>query len=158
MRVAGLKPTPRGTADLSRQPRRHELVFAVLQPAHGAVLHPDLGELFVRVRQSAGWEFNEGRSVYVGGVAALDHRRARGPQQITRKESEGFGAVRAFDPKTGEKKWEFKMADVTDSGILTTASDLLFSGGREGYFLRWMRAPASCCGRPTRAGISRWVL
>ena len=26
------------------------------------------------------------------------------------------------------------MADVTDSGVLTTASDLLFAGGREGYF------------------------
>ena len=26
------------------------------------------------------------------------------------------------------------MNDVTDSGILTTASDLLFTGGREGYF------------------------
>ena len=60
---------------------------------------------------------------------------------------DGYGAVQAFDPKTGEKKWEFKMTDVTDSGILTTASDLLFSGGREGYFLRWMRAAARCCGR-----------
>ena len=26
------------------------------------------------------------------------------------------------------------MNEVTDAGILTTASDLLFSGGREGYF------------------------
>jgi glucose dehydrogenase len=26
------------------------------------------------------------------------------------------------------------MTDVTDSGILTTASNLLFTGGREGYF------------------------
>ncbi len=26
------------------------------------------------------------------------------------------------------------MDDVTDSGVLTTASDLLFVGGREGYF------------------------
>jgi alcohol dehydrogenase (cytochrome c) len=26
------------------------------------------------------------------------------------------------------------MADVTKAGILTTASDLLFSGGQEGYF------------------------
>ena len=26
------------------------------------------------------------------------------------------------------------MFDVTDSGVLTTASDLLFTGGREGYF------------------------
>jgi alcohol dehydrogenase (cytochrome c) len=51
-----------------------------------------------------------------------------------RKQEEGYGAVRAFDPRTGEKKWEFKMLDVTDAGILTTESDLLFSGGREGYF------------------------
>ena len=51
-----------------------------------------------------------------------------------RKESEGYGAVRAIDPKTGERKWEYKTVDVTDSGILTTASDVLFSGGREGYF------------------------
>jgi alcohol dehydrogenase (cytochrome c) len=47
---------------------------------------------------------------------------------------EASGAVRAFDPKTGEMKWEFRMDDVTDAGILTTASNLLFSGGREGYF------------------------
>ena len=26
------------------------------------------------------------------------------------------------------------MTDVTDSGILTTATDVLFTGGREGYF------------------------
>jgi alcohol dehydrogenase (cytochrome c) len=52
----------------------------------------------------------------------------------TKKEEEGYGAVRALDPKTGEKKWEFKMTDITWAGVLTTASDLLFSGGREGYF------------------------
>jgi alcohol dehydrogenase (cytochrome c) len=51
-----------------------------------------------------------------------------------RTEAEGYGAVRALDPKTGEKKWDFKMVDYTESGILTTASDLLFSGGREGHF------------------------
>ena len=51
-----------------------------------------------------------------------------------RKEDEGYGAGRAIDPKTGDMKWQFKMNDVTDAGILTTASDLLFSGGREGYF------------------------
>jgi alcohol dehydrogenase (cytochrome c) len=49
-------------------------------------------------------------------------------------EEEGYGAVRAFDPKSGEKKWEFKMNDITWAGVLTTATDLLFSGGREGYF------------------------
>ena len=54
--------------------------------------------------------------------------------QLSRPEEEGYGAVRAFDPKTGERKWEFKMNDITWAGVLTTASDLLFSGGREGYF------------------------
>jgi alcohol dehydrogenase (cytochrome c) len=51
--------------------------------------------------------------------------------------------------KTGDKKWEFKMNDVTYAGVLTTSSDVLFSGGREGYFyalnartgeLLWRRA------------------
>jgi alcohol dehydrogenase (cytochrome c) len=49
-------------------------------------------------------------------------------------EAAGHGAVLALDIRTGEKKWEFRMHDVTDAGILTTASDLLFTGGREGYF------------------------
>src|SRR5437016_51144 len=45
----------------------------------------------------------------------------------------GHGAVLAIDPNTGEPKWRFMMYDVTDTGIVTTASDLLFTGGREGY-------------------------
>jgi alcohol dehydrogenase (cytochrome c) len=49
-------------------------------------------------------------------------------------EAAGHGAVIALDPRTGQERWKFKMTDVTDSGILTTASDLLFTGGREGYF------------------------
>lgn len=45
----------------------------------------------------------------------------------------GHGAVLAIDPNTGQPKWRFRMTDVTDTGIVTTASDLLFTGGREGY-------------------------
>jgi alcohol dehydrogenase (cytochrome c) len=52
----------------------------------------------------------------------------------TRKEEDGSGAIRAMDPQTGERKWEFKLTDVTDSGILTTSSDLLFTGSRDGSF------------------------
>ena len=59
---------------------------------------------------------------------------AAGPVDQPAAAEDGYGAVQAIDPKTGEQKWEYKMTDVTDSGILTTASDLLFSGGREGYF------------------------
>jgi alcohol dehydrogenase (cytochrome c) len=46
----------------------------------------------------------------------------------------GHGSVIAIDPQTGQRKWTFPQYDVTDSGILTTATDLLFTGGREGYF------------------------
>jgi alcohol dehydrogenase (cytochrome c) len=46
----------------------------------------------------------------------------------------GHGVVMAMDPRTGEPRWRFDQFDVSDSGMLTTASDLLFTGGREGYF------------------------
>jgi alcohol dehydrogenase (cytochrome c) len=46
----------------------------------------------------------------------------------------GYGAVIAIDPRTGQAKWTFNQYDVTDAGILTTATDLLFTGGRDGYF------------------------
>jgi alcohol dehydrogenase (cytochrome c) len=46
----------------------------------------------------------------------------------------GYGAIRAIDPQTGNRKWEFKLDDVSDSGVLTTASHMLFSGSREGHF------------------------
>jgi alcohol dehydrogenase (cytochrome c) len=46
----------------------------------------------------------------------------------------GHGTVVAFDPQTGSVKWKFQQYDVSDSGMLTTASDLLFTGGREGHF------------------------
>lgn len=46
-----------------------------------------------------------------------------------------YSAVRAIDPKTGEKKWDYRQsAPSTEAGILTTASDVLFSGSRDGQF------------------------
>ena len=49
-------------------------------------------------------------------------------------EAAGTGAIIALDPVTGDAKWKFEMTDVTTSGILTTVTDVLFTGGREGYF------------------------
>ena len=49
-------------------------------------------------------------------------------------EAAGTGAVIAIDPVSGEHRWKYEMTDVTASGILTTATDVLFTGGREGYF------------------------
>ncbi len=46
----------------------------------------------------------------------------------------GNGSIVAMDPRTGQPRWKYELYDVTDSGMLTTASDLLFTGDREGYF------------------------
>ena len=78
-------------------------------------------------------EYTEGRT-YTGAFP-----RSSVPffpdQTMQRKDNEGYGAVRAMDPVTGERKWEFRMGDVTDSGILTTDTDLVFAGGRDGHFV-----------------------
>ncbi|MBZ5602392.1 MAG: PQQ-dependent dehydrogenase, methanol/ethanol family [Acidobacteriia bacterium] len=70
---------------------------------------------------------------YTGGLPRAANAGRRGTRN-TPVEDSAYGSILAMDPFTGKKKWEFKMSDVTDSGILTTASDLLFAGGREGYF------------------------
>jgi alcohol dehydrogenase (cytochrome c) len=61
--------------------------------------------------------------------------RASRPSPNFKKEEEGYGAIRALDPKTGEKKWDFKMVNYTESGVLSTAGDLVFGGGMEGNFV-----------------------
>ena len=68
-------------------------------------------------------EFHEGQTF----AGAFPGRGARG--------DDTYSAIRALDPKTGEKKWDYRMASPsTDAGVLTTASDVLFSGGRDGGF------------------------
>src|SRR6516225_6524027 len=47
-----------------------------------------------------------------------------------------FSAIIAMDPKTGERKWTFRLAaNATEGGVLTTASNVLFAGGRDGQFV-----------------------
>ncbi len=46
----------------------------------------------------------------------------------------GTGATTALDPMTGKRVWSFPQYDVTTAGNLVTASDILFTGGNEGYF------------------------
>ena len=83
-------------------------------------------------------QYKEGTNFVGGGprnLSAVPGAPGLGRSPInTWTEAAGHGAVIAIDPATGREKWKFKMTDVTDSGILTTGSDLLFTGGREGYF------------------------
>lgn len=132
MRVPGKLPTPEGTLIYPGNQGGTNWYSPSFSP-HTGLFYIPVWENYSSVFIKAPVEYEEGRR-YMGASPRSIIGGLRGPQMNTRKDNEGFGAVRAFDPKTGEKKWEFKMSDVTDGGILTTASDLLFSGGREGYF------------------------
>jgi alcohol dehydrogenase (cytochrome c) len=47
-----------------------------------------------------------------------------------------FSSIIAMDPKTRQRKWTFRMsAPSTEGGVLTTASNVLFAGGRDGQFI-----------------------
>ena len=51
------------------------------------------------------------------------------------RDTRAYGALRALDPITGERRWEFEYISPSTSGLLTTASGLAFSGDAEGNFL-----------------------
>jgi alcohol dehydrogenase (cytochrome c) len=91
--------------------------------------------IFIKEEQ----KYEEGRR-FVGGRPTSPIPGAQNVPSIRRgaintwTEATGTGAVIAIDPRTGKHRWKFSMTDVTDSGLLTTATDLLFSGSREGYF------------------------
>ena len=52
-----------------------------------------------------------------------------------RMPGEGHGVIQALDPLTGNKKWEYPLTDTSEAGVMSTASDLVFSASREGHFL-----------------------
>jgi alcohol dehydrogenase (cytochrome c) len=74
-----------------------------------------------------GNQYNGGGATHEVPALAPGRTNQRSPRT-------GFGAITAVDPHTGDVRWQFRMTDVTDSGVLSTASGLVFAGGREGYF------------------------
>ena len=55
-----------------------------------------------------------------------------GQQELPRDDV--WGAIRALEPATGRKVWEFKMQSPPWAGVLSTAGGLVFSGTPEGNF------------------------
>jgi alcohol dehydrogenase (cytochrome c) len=126
-RVPGKVPTPEGT---------------LIQPhVHGATnwqppsFSPRTGLYYQAHFENSATIVTEGLSPRAAGI----NPRATTMGQINLQPfyntlDEAYGVVRAYDPATLDPKWEFKMSDITWAGVLTTASDVLFSGGKEGYF------------------------
>jgi alcohol dehydrogenase (cytochrome c) len=79
-------------------------------------------------------------SIYVKGEAPPEfHDNATFSGLFPKVSNTGedvYSAITAVDPQTGEKKWEYRLsAPSTEGGILTTAGDVLFAGGRDGQFV-----------------------
>lgn len=132
-RVPGMVPTSQGTLILPGNQGGTNWYNPSYSPRTGLFYIPTWANYSsLYVKQPV--EYVEGRNFGGGTPRATVPQGIRTAINNYAKEEEGYGAIRALDPKTGEMKWQFKMTDVTDAGVLTTASNLLFSGGREGYF------------------------
>ena len=53
----------------------------------------------------------------------------------TPRDQKNFGALRAIDPTTATMKWEFRYPSVSYSGVLTTASGIVFAGDGDGNII-----------------------
>jgi len=58
-----------------------------------------------------------------------------GGGQSRPRDQKNFGALRAIDPTTGLIKWEFLYTSVSGSGVLTTASGVVFAGDGDGNIM-----------------------
>jgi alcohol dehydrogenase (cytochrome c) len=54
---------------------------------------------------------------------------------VQRDVDRSYGVLRAIDPATVERKWEFKYQTPTMAGVMSTASGVVFAGDNEGNFM-----------------------
>jgi alcohol dehydrogenase (cytochrome c) len=109
---------------------------------------PRTGLFYVNARENTSNEFHKGPQQYVEGETYNGsgmRGRVRREPPVVGTDDDKYTAVRAIEPQTGERKWQFKLnsgisidahkGGLTSrgaAGILTTASDLLVTGGPEG--------------------------
>ncbi|MEP6963024.1 MAG: PQQ-binding-like beta-propeller repeat protein, partial [Acidobacteriota bacterium] len=78
-------------------------------------------------------------SIYLKGEAPPEFHEGQSFAGVFPRNVNGenvFSSIIAIDPKTGDRKWTHKLsAPQTEGGVLTTASNVLFAGGRDGQFL-----------------------
>ena len=78
----------------------------------------------------------ENRSIYRKGdqVYTPGNRYIGSVPLIDLPDEPGHGAIRALNPSTGDKVWEYRLHTKPWAGVLTTAGNLLFGGSDEGHY------------------------
>ena len=127
-RVPGMLPSPEGT---------------LIRPhVHGAInwappsYSPKTGLFYVAHWEDSGIIAIEGqfpqaiptnrRQTTMGDVALEPNFNSN---------DEAYGVIRAYDPQTLEPQWEFNLGNITWGGVVSTDGDLVFGGGKDGYFV-----------------------
>jgi alcohol dehydrogenase (cytochrome c) len=125
MRAPGIVPTPQGTLVYPGNQGATNWYNPSFSPVTGLFYIPawENGSSIYR-KSEAPPEFEEGKSFTGGGPG-----RGGAGEDV-------FSSIVAMDPNTGDRKWTFRLsAPSTEGGVLTTASNVLFAGGRDGQFV-----------------------
>ncbi len=88
---------------------------------------PSLGVFFVSARETCA-TFLPQRPKIVPGQASFGG-------VVWRQTEKAYGALRAIDVTSGERRWEFRYPTPTMAGVMSTASGLVFAGDNEGNFI-----------------------
>jgi alcohol dehydrogenase (cytochrome c) len=131
-----LHPTPEGTRIFPNNQGATNWYSPSYSPRTGLFYIPTWAETSSVYRKTPGptsVKYTEGQQ-FTGTFPTMPVPALVAAATNVRMPQDGYGTIQAVDPQTGQQRWEFRMADVTDSGVLSTATDLVFAGGREGYF------------------------
>jgi alcohol dehydrogenase (cytochrome c) len=120
IRLPNIDPTPEGT-----------YIFPGVQGAtnwYSPSYNPQTKLFYL-----AAWE---NRSVYRKGEQEYSpgNRYIGSVPLIDLPDDPGHGAIRALNPKTGEKIWEYKLHTKPWAGVLSSAGKVVFGGSDEGHF------------------------
>jgi alcohol dehydrogenase (cytochrome c) len=121
IRNPGIDPTPEGVE-----------VWPGVQGAtnwYSPSYNPLTGLFYLNVWENKGL-YRKGDATYVAGNLYIGS-----VPKIELEEDPGYGAIRALNPKTGDKVWEYKLHTKPWSGVLSTAGRLVF-GGSGGWITR----------------------
>ena len=123
MLLPGYMPDEKGSVHLSGHHRRHQLLAARVRSGAAAASSSTRAKC---ARPTTRGSRNSRRAI------ASPAAPPSAPEAPTTRP---YGALRAIDPATGDRKWEFKLPTPATAGLLTTASNLIFSGDNEGNLL-----------------------
>jgi alcohol dehydrogenase (cytochrome c) len=124
IRPADKLPTPQGT-----------LIYPGNQGGtnwYSPSFSPVTGLFYIPAWENSSGAYRKGELlVYREGQGFMGQGPGRGAAN-----EDVFSSIIALDPRTGDRRWTFRLsAPSTESGVLTTRSNMLFAGGRDGQFV-----------------------